>query len=287
MGITSMILGIVSIVIGFMPIIWSYSILPAIIAIVLGIISLVKKQEKGKSIVGIILSAIVIVLVVLTYMNIEKEIGNISSTTSTNIETGKQQTTNNSKLKEQIKIETLGIATNGDFIFKVSNKNNQTVYLDTVNVIFKDENGNFMEKANSDSQYFGIGANEELILLASGFKKDYSKYPNYEYEFELSSEFMSSRRVVDNFELLANNTGEQVSVQVKNNNDLEVGNIHILVAYYKSGKIVGCVDGYDFDTKIKAQGTAYINVEYPEDSKYKRLEFDDYKVYLVNTDKTY
>ena len=277
MGIASMVLGIVSIVIGFMPIIWSYSILTAIIAIVLGIVSLVKKQEKGKSIVGIVLSGIVIVLVILTYMNIEKEFNNINSTTSTNIETGKQQTTKNSELKEQIKIETLGIATNGDFVFKVSNSNNQTVFLDTVNVIFKDENGNFMEKVDSDSQYFGIGANAELILYASGFKKDYSKYPNYEYEFELSSEFMSSNRVVDNFELLANNTGEQISVQVKNNNDLEVDNIHILVAYYKSGKIVGCVDGYDFDTKTKAQGTAYINVEYPEDSKYKKLELKEEK----------
>lgn len=287
MGIASMVLGIVSIVIGFMPIIWSYSILIAIVGIVLGIISLVKKQEKGKSIVGIVLGSIVVVLVIFTYMNIEKEIDNISSTTSTNIETGKQQITNNSKLKEQIKIETLGIAINGDFIFKVSNDNNQTIFLDTVNVIFKDENGNFMEKVESDSQFFGIGANAELILLASGYKKDYSKYPNYEYEFELSSEYMSRNCIVDDFELLANNTGEQISVQVKNNNDIEVEDIHILVAYYKGGQIVGCVDGYDFDTKTKVEGTAYINVEYPEDSKYNEVQFDDYKVYLVKADKTY
>ena len=284
MGIASMVLGIVSVV-GFMPFIWSYSILTAIIGIILGIISLVKKQEKGKSIAGIVLGCMVVILVILTYMNIEREIENISSTTSTNIETGKQQTTSNTKLKEQIKIETLGIAINGDFVFKVNNNNNQTVFLDTVNVIFKDENGNFMEKVESDSKFFGIGANTELILSASGYEKDYSKYPNYEYEFELSSEYMSKNCIVDNFELLANNTGKQISVQVKNNNDIEVENIHILVAYYKNGQIVGCVDGFDFDTKAKAQGTSYINVSYPEDSKYKEVQFDDYKVYLIRTDK--
>ena len=241
MGIASMVLGIVSLAVGFMPFIWSYSILTAIIGIVLGIISLVKKQEKGKSIAGIVLGCIVVILVILTYMNIEREIENISSTTSTNIETGKQQTTSNTKLKEQIKIETLGIAINGDFVFKVNNNNNQTVFLDTVNVVFKDENGNFMEKVESDSKFFGIGANTELVLSASGYEKDYSKYPNYEYEFELSSEYMSKNCIVDNFELLANNTGKQISVQVKNNNDIEVEDIHILVAYYKNGQIVGCV----------------------------------------------
>ena len=144
-----------------------------------------------------------------------------------------------------------------------------------------------MEKVSSDSQFFGIEANTETVIYASGFKKDFTKYPNYEFEFELSSEYMSRDIVMDNFELLANNTGEQISVQVKNNNDIEVENIHLLVAYYKNGKIVGCVDGYDFDTKAKAQGTSYINISYPEDNQYDEVEFDDYKVYLIKANKTH
>jgi len=142
-----------------------------------------------------------------------------------------------------------------------------------------------MEKANSDSQFFGIKANSELILYCSGFKKDFSKYTSHEFEFELSSEYMSQRIVVDNFEIIANNTGEQISVQVKNNNDIEIGNIKILVAYYKNGEVVGCENGYEFETNTKAQGTAYINVEYPEDSKYKKVEFDDYEAYLIEANK--
>lgn len=287
MGIASLILGIVSLGIVFMPFVWACSAITAIVGIILGIISLVKKQDKGKSIAGIILSIIVFILVVVAYIGIAKNIENINTTTSTNIETGRQETANNEDLKKNIKIEAIGITKNGDFAFKIINNNDQAVFIDTVNTIFKDQDGNFMEKAESQSQYFGIEAKSEIVNYAWGFDKDFSKYSNYEFEIEISNSFMSKNLLVSNFEIIANNTGKQISVQVKNNNDIKVESIKVLVAYYKEGAIVGCENGYANDTATEANGTAYINVQYPKDEKYKEVDFDNYKVYLIEANKEY
>lgn len=242
------------------------------------------EKKKGWWILSIIAIAIVILCGVIL-SNTQKQSNN--TTTSVNIKTGKENKTDKNELKKNIKIEALGIATNGDFVFKVNNANDQPVFLNTINIIFKDKDGNFMEKAESESQFFGIKANSELILYSSGYEKDFSKYSNHEFEFELSSDYMSKDIIIDNFEIIANNTGEQIAVQLKNNNDIEVKNTHILVVYYKSGKVVGCIDGFEFDTNTKANETTYINVGYPEDSRYKTIEFDDYKTYLIKSEKIY
>ena len=175
MGIASLILGIVSIIIVFVPFIWLFSIIIAIVGLVLGIIALVKKKEKAKSIIGIILCIITIILVIVNLQEIANSLGSIEATTSTNIETGIQETTNNEDLKENIIVEAIGLTENGDFAFKIKNNNDQAVCIETVNVVFKDENGNFMEKAQSQAQYFGIGANSEIVNYAWGFNKDFSK----------------------------------------------------------------------------------------------------------------
>ena len=263
------------------------SIFIAIVGLVLGIIALVKKIDKGKSIVGIVLSTITILLVIITLQNISNTFNNIATTTSTNIETGKQETTNNEDLKKNIVIEALGLMKNGDFAFKIKNNNNQAVFIDTVNTVFKDSNGNFMEKVQSQSQFFGIGANSEIINYAWGYNKDFSNYSNYEFEIELSNGWIADNIEVDNFEITANNTGKQISVQVKNNNTIAFKSITTLVAFYQNGNIVGCQIGYANDSTTSANGTAYINVNYPEDSNYDTVTFDDYKVYLLEANKSY
>ena len=285
MSITSLILGVLSIILVFVPFIWIISIIPAIIGLILGILALVKKIDKGKSIAGIILCVITILLVIMTLQDVANTFNNTETTTSTNIETGKQETTDNEELKKNITVEAIGLTENGDFAFKIKNNNNQAVFIDTVNTIFKDSNGNFMEKAESNDQFFGIGANSEIINYAWGYNKNFSKYSNYEFEIELSSEWMAEDIVVDNFEITSNNTGEQISVQVKNNNDTAFDSITVIVAYYRNGNIVGCVEGYANDTTTPANGTAYINVYYPEDSNYDEVAFDAFETYLIEANK--
>lgn len=68
MGIASLVLGIISLIIGFIPLCGSIALIPAIIGLILGIIDIAsknKKQEnKGQSITGIVLSTITIFCIV-------------------------------------------------------------------------------------------------------------------------------------------------------------------------------------------------------------------------------
>ena len=68
MGIAALILGIISIIIGFIPLCGSIALVPAIIGLILGIVDTVLKSKKGEkkgvSIAGLVLSAIAIVVIV-------------------------------------------------------------------------------------------------------------------------------------------------------------------------------------------------------------------------------
>lgn len=228
---------------------------------------------------------IVVIISILILLNIKNNnIQKNNTITTTNIETGNKKT-DIKKLKENIQIEKIGIAIDGDFVFKVNNNNNQSIFLDSISIVFKDMNGNFVKKAYCTNSFFGIGANSETVLCSSGYEEDFTQYPNYEFEFELSSKYMSEDVIVDNFELIANNTGEQIAVQINNKNDFEIKNINISVVYYKDGEVVGYQEGFEFQTNTKAQGSAYINLDYPEDRKYKKVEFDDFKVYFISAKK--
>lgn len=68
MGIASLVLGILSAIIGFIPLCGMIALLPAFIGLILGIVDAVKKSKagepKGMAIAGIILSAISIVIII-------------------------------------------------------------------------------------------------------------------------------------------------------------------------------------------------------------------------------
>lgn len=285
MGIASLVLGIVSIILIFVPLIWIISIVTAIVGLILGIISLIKKDNKVKCIVGIVLSVLTILLSIFNISNALDITENTTADNLTTIITGKQETVTDDELKSNIIIKNIGITKNGDFAFSIENNNNQNVYIDTINIVFKDENGNFMKKESCDAQFFGVKANSKIINYVWGYDEDFSKYPNYEFEIELSSDWIIENETIDNFEIISNNTGEQISVQVKNNNDFNLSSIKVMVAYYNDDKIVGCVNGYANDTTTSANGTAYINVDYPEDSEYDEVQFDDYEIFLISADK--
>lgn len=65
MGIASLVLGIISLVMSCIPIVGFFFCVTAIMGIVLGIISLCRKQEKGKSIAGIVTSSLAIVIMIV------------------------------------------------------------------------------------------------------------------------------------------------------------------------------------------------------------------------------
>lgn len=71
MGIAALVLGIISIIIAFVPFCGIIAFLPAIVGLILGVIDLViksrAKQSKGASIAGVILSTLAIVIMVFWF----------------------------------------------------------------------------------------------------------------------------------------------------------------------------------------------------------------------------
>lgn len=69
MGVAALVLGIVSVVVGFIPFCGTWAIIPAIVGLILGIVDCVKKSKsgnpKGKAIAGIICSAVAIVIIMI------------------------------------------------------------------------------------------------------------------------------------------------------------------------------------------------------------------------------
>mgnify|MGYP007000577565 CR=1 FL=1 len=68
MGIAALVLGIISLIIGFIPLCGSIALLPAIIGLILGIVDTVQKKKKGEkiavSVTGLVLSAIAVVVII-------------------------------------------------------------------------------------------------------------------------------------------------------------------------------------------------------------------------------
>ena len=68
MGIAALILGIISLIIGFIPLCGSIALVPAIIGLILGIVDTVLKKKKDEkiavSVTGLVLSAISIVVII-------------------------------------------------------------------------------------------------------------------------------------------------------------------------------------------------------------------------------
>lgn len=192
---------------------------------------------------------------------------------------------NETKLKENIKIEYVGITKSGDFVIKVTNNNNVPVQISEITTIYKDSNDTFMKKVTSDDQYFGIEANSEVYVHNWGYQEHFEQYEKYEFDFNFSDSWNFKDSVIGNYEIKANNTGENIALEIKNNNNVSINNVKVGVVFYKENQIVGYVNGYDYDNTISSGMPAYINVKYPKDSNYKEVSFDNYKVYILNAGK--
>jgi len=72
MGVAALVLGIISVIISFIPFCGTWAIIPAIVGLVLGIIDWIKKgktgEAKGKAIAGTICSGVAIVIIVAWWL---------------------------------------------------------------------------------------------------------------------------------------------------------------------------------------------------------------------------
>lgn len=69
MGLAAMIIGIIAVVLGFIPFCGYFALLPAIVGLILGIVDVKQKskvkQPKGQGMVGIALNAVAIIVILL------------------------------------------------------------------------------------------------------------------------------------------------------------------------------------------------------------------------------
>ncbi|MHC4088388.1 MAG: hypothetical protein ACYSWZ_25700 [Planctomycetota bacterium] len=69
MGLAAMIIGIVAVILGFIPVCGMIALVPAIVGLILGIIEVKKKsqakQPKGMGMAGVVLNAVAIVFIIL------------------------------------------------------------------------------------------------------------------------------------------------------------------------------------------------------------------------------
>lgn len=206
-----------------------------------------------------------------------KENNNKSTTTSI-----KKPTTE--EIQNNITAEAVGITEYGDYLIKLKNENNIPVYIEDVIVKFFDKEGNFAKKDSTHDSYFCIPANSEIVTYIWGYNQEFEKYSKSEIDIQFSEPFYEY--FTENFEIKANDTGEQIAVTVVNNNDAELDAISINVAFLKNGKIVGIENGTSYEEGIESNGgTAYINVSYPKDSDFEDITYDDFKVYLISAHK--
>lgn len=90
MGVAALVLGIVSLVFGFIPFCNIFALIPAIVGLVLGIVDWVKKNKennpKGKAIAGTVCSAIAIVIIIIYYFAVVAVAGKVASRAKNAIE---------------------------------------------------------------------------------------------------------------------------------------------------------------------------------------------------------
>lgn len=188
------------------------------------------------------------------------------------------------ELKKNIEKEVMGITQSGDYVIKLKNNNDVPVYVDDVSVRFFDAEGNFVKKENTYDSYFCIPANNEVVTYVWGYDNNFSEYSKSEIEIMLGEPLYTY--LSENFEVKASDTNEEIAVTIVNNNDAELDSMKINVVFLKEGSVVGIEDGNIYDEKIEANGgAAYINVDYPSDSDYEDVTFDEFKVYIISAYK--
>ena len=83
MGIASLVLGIVAVVVSFIPFCGTWAIIPALVGLILGIIAAVQqhkaKQPKGMAIAGSVCSAVAILIIIWWWVSVAAAVSSVAT----------------------------------------------------------------------------------------------------------------------------------------------------------------------------------------------------------------
>lgn len=163
------------------------------------------------------------------------------------------------------------VVPSGDLVVFTKNNKNVAVDMD-FEVEFYDENG--MIVGSSINYLTAVGAGREVVVEMSNTPKNFSTYKIYVDETE-SEEI----EYFDEIKVVHNNNGEEIVVQVKNNSQDEIKYMTVMAVYYNQGKVVGIDE--DMASEIAKGRSGNFTLDYPYDTEYNDVQFDEYKVYVT------
>ncbi len=161
-------------------------------------------------------------------------------------------------------------ALNSTFVVFAKNDNRFAVDME-IEVEFYDAQGKFLGSSSDD--LMAVGAGKDIAIEMLNAPANFATYEIY-----VDAEETEETQYFDEISMTHNNTGEGIVVQVKNNSDEMIEFITVSVVYYNQGKVVGLADAIDSDVKAGRSGN--FNLNYPYDSNYENVQFDDYKVFV-------
>lgn len=150
--------------------------------------------------------------------------------------------------------------------------NNSTPIDMEIEVEFYDADGNFLGSSSDD--LMAVGAGREVAVEMWNTPANFSTYKIY-----VDAEKTDVTNYFDQIEMVHNNNGKNIVVQVKNKSEDTIEFMTVSVVYYNQGKVVGIADGVVSDIKPGRAGN--FNIDYPYNSEYEDIKFDDYKVYIA------
>ena len=162
------------------------------------------------------------------------------------------------------------VAENGRLIVFAKNKNNYAISLD-IEVEFYDESGSIIGSGKDSLN--GVGAKSDVAVEIYETPESFATYKIYADAVK-----ENYKTFKDELEVVDNNNGENIVVQVKNNSSDSIDWISVSVVYYKGDTPVGISDSLESDTKPGR--SANFNIYYAYTKDYDEVSFDSYKVFV-------
>lgn len=201
----------------------------------------------------------------------ESSIGKKPNGTGSN-DNEEKEDSKDADLGENVKVSG-EVGKDGRLVVIAKNNNKVAVEME-IEVEFYDANGKIV---GSDTEYyFAVDPNREV---AGQMYDTPEKFDNYKIYVDAKKTY-NITTYFDKVEVDHNNNGEEIIVQVKNNSKDVIEGIMVSVVYYQGDKIVGYE--YDMDMDVKSGRSANLKVPYPYDKDYNDIQFDNYKVFVVD-----
>lgn len=187
----------------------------------------------------------------------------------------KSSKTSSAKLSKKVKITEDAETLNGKVVAIIKNNNTKTVDLD-VEVVFYDEDDKLL--GSDDTTIYAVPKKSETVAWFYEVPEDYSKY-----EITVDVEESRYKGYASDIKIESNDTGSKIVAQAEIDTKVDLDSVELITLFYKNDEIVGFDNDYEYD--VEAGDTLNMNFNYPYDSNYKTIEYDDFKVLVVSAQK--